>query len=73
MLRMTDSMSDGMCGYVEWSDGERKVRVRWSIDGPITSQGAANEEAKRRLKGTHEIPAAHIKDMAKRLLTESEG
>lgn len=51
MPRMTDSMSDGMCGYVEMTDGERTVRVRWSVTDPngITSQGRAIEEAERRL------------------------
>lgn len=61
MLKMTDSYSDGMCGWVEWEkltadgypiysdEGRTKVRVNWSISGDVRSQSAANEVAKKQL------------------------
>lgn len=61
MLRMIDSLSDGMCGFVEWEkltddgypiytdEGRTTVRVRWSVSGQIRSQSEANEVAKKRL------------------------
>lgn len=51
MFKMLDSMSDGMCGYVEVTDTDtgHSVNVRWDVYGDIDSQSAAYDEAVRRL------------------------
>jgi hypothetical protein len=47
--RLVDSYSDGMCGWVQYTDGCRTEKVHWSVTSPINSQHAAMDEALRRL------------------------
>lgn len=48
--RVVDSYSDGMCGWVEVTDGTNTERVSWAIDRFRDSQSAAIEAAKKNLK-----------------------
>lgn len=58
MNYLTDSYSDGMCGWVELTDTDtgRKCSVSWAVDGVKRprSQAKAIEEAERILRGTRE-------------------
>ena len=59
MIRMIDSMSDGMCGYVLMEDTESgtTAQVRWSVTSFFwRSQSAAIEEASARLRRAAQIP-----------------
>jgi hypothetical protein len=58
---MIDSMSDGMCGYVEvkrMSDGATAY-VRWSVTSEIDSQSAAWDKAVANLTSGAEIREDH--------------